>query len=193
MLGAVLSDPAGQQHVLDLVEPADMSRPWHGQVLAAMHRLRARAALPGPSEVYRELQNDPDLPPRISRDGVLLADLMEAAPRAAHAAAYAAMVIEGSIRQRTRLAGSRIAQAAECGDIGGTLHQAGQARQVLEECQARWLAIPEPMRRPLPVPERARRQADHARNGRADVRGGWATARGQPGGHRAEEGRCPSR
>ena len=85
MLGAVLSDPAGRQHVLDLVEPADMSRPWHGQVLAAMQRLRERSASPGPSEVYRELQNDPDLPSRISRDGILLADLMEAAPHAAHA------------------------------------------------------------------------------------------------------------
>src|SRR6266540_772388 len=56
MLGAVLSDPAGRQHVLDLVEPADMSRPWHGQVLAAMQRLRERSASPGPSEVYRELE-----------------------------------------------------------------------------------------------------------------------------------------
>ena len=107
MLGAVLSDPAGQQHILDLVEPADMRRPWHGQVLAAMERLRQREVAPGPLEVYRELQNDPDLPSGIARNGVLLADLMEAAPRTMHAGAYAAMVIEGGIRQRMGLAAGR--------------------------------------------------------------------------------------
>jgi len=170
MLGAVLSDPAGRQHVLDLVEPADMSRPWHGQVLAAMQRLRERSASPGPSEVYRELQNDPDLPSRISRDGILLADLMEAAPHAAHAAAYAAMVIEESIRQRTHLAGSRIAQAAESGDIEEALRQVGRARRELEECRVRWLALPVPMRRE-PGPGHEQRQADLARNGQAARRG----------------------
>jgi hypothetical protein len=47
MLGAVLSDPAGQPQVLDWVEPGDMCRPWHGQVLGAMQRLRGRAFLLG--------------------------------------------------------------------------------------------------------------------------------------------------
>jgi hypothetical protein len=192
MLGAVLSDPAGQQHVLDHVVPADMSRPWHGQVLAAMQRLRERAALPGPSGVYRELQNDPDLPPRISRDGVLLADLMEAAPRTAHAAAYTAMVIEGSIRQRASLAGSRIAQAAESGDIEGALHQGGQARQELEDCHVRWLALPELMRRPSPGSERARRQADHARNSRADVEEAGRLREDSPAGMRLGAAAVPA-
>ncbi len=48
LLGAVLCDPAGQQHVLDLVRRDDMHRPWQGQVLAAMQRLRTRGVLPGP-------------------------------------------------------------------------------------------------------------------------------------------------
>jgi len=147
MLGAVLSDPAGQQHVLDLVELADMSRPWHGQVLAAMQHLREKRAAPGPLEVYQELANDPDLPQVISGNAVLLADLMESAPRTGHAEAYAAMVIEGGIRQRLRLAGSRIAQAAGDGDLDATLQLAGQARRELGECRVRWLALPEPMRR----------------------------------------------
>ncbi len=41
MLGAVLLDPAGKRHVLGLVEPGDMFRPWHGQVLTAMRRVGA--------------------------------------------------------------------------------------------------------------------------------------------------------
>jgi len=171
MLGAVLSDPAGQQHVLDLVAAADMSRPWHGQVLAAMQRLRERGAAPGPLEVYRELQNDPDLPPVIAGNGVLLTDLMEAAPRTAHAAAYAAMVIECGIRQRMRLAGTRLAQAADSGDPEEALHQAGQARRDLAECRARWLALPEPVRRELPAPGREQRPAGFAPAGRAAWQG----------------------
>ena len=54
LLGAVLSDPAGQDGVLDLVTPADMSHPWHGQVLAAMQRLRQHGQPPGPAQVRSE-------------------------------------------------------------------------------------------------------------------------------------------
>jgi replicative DNA helicase len=133
------------------VERADMRRPWHGQVLAAMERLRQRGMAPGPIEVYRELRNDPDLPPGIARDGVLLADLMEAAPRTGHAGAYAAMVVEGGIRQRMLLAGSRIAQAAESGDLEAALDLAGRAHRELDRCRARWLALPETARRELPA------------------------------------------
>ena len=50
LLGSVLLDPAGQQQVLDLVESNDMYRPWHGQVLSAMQRLRGRGVTPGPLE-----------------------------------------------------------------------------------------------------------------------------------------------
>jgi DnaB helicase-like protein len=164
MLGAVLSDPAGQQHLLDLVERADMRRPWHGQVLAAMERLRERGVAPGPLEVYRELRNDPDLPPSVARNGVLLADLMELAPRAGHAGAYAAMVVEGGIRQRVFLAGSRIAQAADSGDLEAALDLAGRARRELDRCRARWLALPEPVRRELPAPRGEVR--DYAETGR---------------------------
>lgn len=100
LLGAVLADPAGQQHVLDLVQPADLGRPWHVQVLAAMRRVQRGGAAPGPLEGYTELKADPDLPGSVSRDAVPLVDLMEATPDARHAPAYAAMVIDGSIRQR---------------------------------------------------------------------------------------------
>ena len=85
LLGAVLLDPAGQESVLDLVQPEDMRRPWHGQVLEAMQRARGRGALPCPAEVYAELRKDPDLPSGVSHDGVLVANLMEAVPRASHA------------------------------------------------------------------------------------------------------------
>ena len=168
MLGAILSDPAGQQHLLDLVERADMRRPWHGQVLAAMERLRQRGVAPGPVEVYRELRNDPDLPPGIARNGVLLAGLMESAPRIGHAGAYTAMVVEGGIRQRMLLAGSRIAQAADSGDLEAALELAGRTRRELDRCRARWLALPGTARRELPAPRgQVRDYAETARRSAA--------------------------
>jgi hypothetical protein len=173
LLGAVLSDPAGQQHVLDLVEHGDMRRPWHGQVLAAMQRLRGRGVLPGPSEVYRELRKDPDLPRPVSHDGVPLANPIEAAPRAAHAPAYAAMVIDGDVRQRLALAGSRMTQAAEGAEgepLEAALRMTGQARRELDACRARWQALPEPVRRDLPVPARGERDARQATRRASAVR-----------------------
>src|SRR5215469_2143078 len=109
MLGAVLLDSAAQQHVLDLVGPADFQRPWHVQVLAAMRRVQKGGRLPGPEEVYAELQCDSDLPRSVSADAVPLADLMDASPRTEHALAYAAIVIESGIRRRLELTGSRLA------------------------------------------------------------------------------------
>ncbi len=149
LLGSVLLDPAGQQQVLDLVEPGDMYRPWHGQVLSAMQRLRSRGDPPGPLDVYRELHSDPDLPESVARDAIPLADLMEAPSHAGHAGYYAAMVAEGGIRQRLELAGSRLAQAAESGDLDVALRQCAQARRELRACCARWLAIPECLRAEL--------------------------------------------
>ena len=154
MLGAVLSDPAGQPQVLDWVEPGDMCRPWHGQVLGAMQRLRGRGTPPGPLEVYAELQKDPDLPASVRQDAVLLADLMAAAPRAGRAQHYAVMVVEGGIRERMRLAGSRMAQAAGTGDLAAALRLTGHAREELNASRARWLALPERLRRQPPAPAR---------------------------------------
>ena len=156
LLGAVLSDPAGQAHLLGLMSPDDMARPYHGQVLAAMQRLRGRGADPGPLAVYEEFKKDPDLPRSFSHDGVLLASLMEAAPRADHAPAYAAIVVGCGIRQRITLAASRMTQAAESQDLDAALAMAARARAELGRCQARWEALPEPMRRELPVPASAR-------------------------------------
>jgi len=156
LLGAVLSDPAGEGSVLDLVQSGDMHRPWHGQVLAAMQHLRGRGVPPVPLEVYDELRKDPDLPRPVSHDAVPLASLMEAAPHPRHAPAYAAMVVDGGIRQRIGLAGSRMAQAG--GDPGADLDAAfsvvGQARRELDACRARWEALPGPVRRELPAPHR---------------------------------------
>jgi hypothetical protein len=154
LLGAVLSDPAGQAHLLDLVEPDDMSRPYHGQVLAAMGRLRVSGMAPGPVAVYEEIKKDPDLPRGLSHDGVLLAGLMEAAPRSDHAPAYAAMVAGGGIRRQVGLAASRMTQAADGQDLEAALGMAAEASREIELCQARWDALPEPMRRELPVPAR---------------------------------------
>lgn len=152
LLGTVLLDPAGQQRVLDLVRPDDMRRPWHAQVLEAIQRVRARGAFPDPMAVYAELQNDPDLPAAVSRDGVLVAGLMEAAPTARHARAYAVLVIEGGLRDRVRVAGTRVVQAAGTGQPELVLRRAADGTSILGECQARWRALPEPFRRELSAP-----------------------------------------
>jgi replicative DNA helicase len=157
-----LLDPAGQESVLDLVQPEDMRRPWHGQVLEAMQRARGRGALPHPAEVYAELWKDPDLPPGISRDGVLVANLMEAAPRASHARTYAAMVIEGSIRQRVHLAGTRIVHAADSGEPGLVLRRAADGARDLDACLIRWEALPGQVRRELYFPGRPAGPTTHA-------------------------------
>ena len=154
LLGAVLSDPAGQAHLLDLVDPEDMARPYHGQVLVAMQRLRGRGVVPGPLAVYEEVKKNPDLPRIVSHDGVLLVSLMEAAPRSDHGPAYAAIVVGSGIQQRIALVGSRMAQAADGQDMDCALAMAAQAGQELDRCPARWEALPEPMRWELPVPAR---------------------------------------
>jgi DnaB-like helicase N terminal domain len=151
LLGAVMSDPVRQAAVLDLVCPGDMARPYHGQVLAAMQRLRARGAVPAPEPVRAELAADPDLPPRVALDGALLAGLLEAAPRRGHAPAYAAMVIDHGIRRRALLAGSRLTQAAEAGELDAALRMTTWGSREVADSQARWEALPEAMRRPLPA------------------------------------------
>jgi replicative DNA helicase len=157
LLGAVLADPPGQQYLLGLVEPGDMFRPWHGQVLAAMLRLRDRGQLPFPQNVYQEIQHDPDLPRSVALDAVPLADLLRKSPHAAHAGTYAAIVVEAAIRRRLQLAGSRVAQAAEDGDLDVALGQAARARAGLVACAARWTALPARLRNEsgrLPAEER---------------------------------------
>jgi hypothetical protein len=146
LLGAVLADPPGQQYVLGLVEPGDMFRPWHGQVLAAMQRLAARGQLPSPQNVYQEVQHDPDLPRSVALNAVPLVDLLGKSPRVAHAGTYAAIVVESGIRRHLQLAGSRVAQAAEDGDLDVALGQAAKARAGLVTCAGRWTALPARLR-----------------------------------------------
>jgi DnaB-like helicase N terminal domain len=161
LLGAVLADPPGQQYLLDLVEPGDMFRPWHGQVLAAMQRLRGHGQLPSAQNVYQEIQHDPDLPRSVALDAAPLAGLLGKSPRTAHAGTYAAIVVETGIRRRIQLAGSRVTQAAEDGDLDAALGQATRTRADLVACAARWTALPprlrsEPARLPAGEPRRTR-------------------------------------
>ena len=159
-----------------------MFRPWHAQVLAAMQRSRGRGVLPGPAQVYRELQDDPDLPASVSRDAVPLANLMEAAPRAGHARAYAVMVIEGGIRQRLDLAAARLVHASGTGEVDAALRQAAQGPHELTVCEARWLALPARLRGEPPA------SGGQVRDGAGVVRPGAAAreALARPGGPAAE-------
>ena len=146
LLGAILADPPGQQYLLGLVEPGDMFRPWHGQVMAAMQRLRGCGQLPSPQNVYQEIQHDTDLPRNIALNAVPVADLLGMSPRPAHAGTYAAIVVEAAIRRRLQLSGSRVAQAAEDGDLDVALGQTARARADLVACAARWTALPASLR-----------------------------------------------
>ncbi len=152
LLGAVLLDPAGQQQALDLVRPDDMRLPWQAQVLEAMQRVRARGALPGPMEVYRELQHDPDLPPSVARDAMPVVNLMEAAPQAQHALAYAVMVAEGGIRQHMDETGTRMLQASVTGNTETVLRLTAEGIRDVNGCRARWLALPGHLRRDILQP-----------------------------------------
>ena len=146
LLGAVLADPPGQQYLLGLVEPGDMFRPWHGQVLAAMQRLRGRGQIPSPQNVYQEIRHDPDLPRSVALDAVPLAGLLGSllarrTPERMRPSSWRA----GSAGA-FELAGSRVAQAAEDGDLDVALGQAARARAGLVACAARWTALPATLR-----------------------------------------------
>jgi replicative DNA helicase len=158
LLGAILSDPAGQQRVLGLLARDDFYRPWHGQVLAAMQRLTARQIPPGPLEVYAELRQDPDLPRSVSHDAVPIADLLHAVPRSAHTSAYAGIVIGSAIRRRLALAGGRLHQAGQTTPEPIDDHALHTARWIvsrehrdLRACWHRWANLPEPITRELPA------------------------------------------
>jgi len=208
LLGGVLADPPGQQYLLGLVEPGDMFRPWHGQVLAAMQRLRGRGQLASPQNVYQEIQHDPDLPRSVALNAVPLADLLGKSPRAAHAGTYAAIVVEAAIRRRLQLAGSRVAQAAEDGDLDVALGQSARARAGLVTCAARWSALParlrnEPGRLPAEEPRHPSRENTtrtpvrshpHPPLGQNGIVGrDTPAAAGQPGESAATVGTFPAR
>ena len=175
LLGAVLLDPMGQQQALDLVRPDDMHLPWQAQVLEAMQRVRARGALPGPMEVYRELQHDPDLPPSVARDAVPVANLMEAAPQARHAPAYAVMVAEGGIRQHMDETGTRMLQASATGSTEIVLRLTAEGIRDVNGCRARWLALPSHLRRDTLQPPA---RTGHVQHRHASNRGEPARPRG---------------
>ena len=81
LLGALLSEPSRHRHLLELLTPGDMFRPYHGQVLAAMQRLHRRGSPAAEADKYaeqvrQELAGDPDLRPQVALDGSLLHTLM---------------------------------------------------------------------------------------------------------------------
>jgi len=152
LLGAVLLDPGAQGRVLEVVRAGDFLRPWHGQVLAAIGRARSSGEPAGLQEVCAELRRDPDLPAGVARDGVLVAELMEAAPKAGHASAYAGVVVENAIRQKLWIAGSRVRQVAASGDLPYALNQVAAARDEVRQSRERWSGLPEEWRPEVPSP-----------------------------------------
>jgi replicative DNA helicase len=167
LLGTFLSGPGPHLPLLSVVSPADMFRPYHGQVLAAIQRLDSQGALAMlhrgngsednqvPAAVLAELGRDPDVPAHIARDGNQLHTLMAAAPVPPNPESYAAIVVDGSLRREITTLGKRVAQAArhyELSMLESALELARQAAQDLETARARWEALPAAMRQSLRVP-----------------------------------------
>jgi hypothetical protein len=98
------------------------------------------------------------------------------------------MVAERGIRQRLQLAGSRMAQAAESGDLAVALRQVCRARHELRALRARWSAFPEALRHEVPAPARAGQEdTEIARRVLAlpeDI--GWLLGDSRPHGQAAE-------
>ena len=163
LLGAVLSDPSGQAHALDHVNPGDFVRPYHRQVFDAMQRIRARGEAPGPHEVRAELRADPDMPEHVHDQPWLITDLMHEAPRSSHAVAYAGLVAENGIRQGLDISGMRMVQAAELDNDSAlevALRLSADARRELDMAQARWAALPAEVRKE--TAGRPRERQEHA-------------------------------
>lgn len=155
LLGAVLTDPAGTRHLLALFGPDDMFRPYHAQVAAAMRRLHERGEDPGPREVRTELARDPDIREQVALDGTLLHTLMAATPVPAHPERYAAIVVESSLRRRITELGTRLTQQTAHGaSVEAALEASAQARQRLQNMQARWRVLPAQMQQSLRIPTR---------------------------------------
>jgi replicative DNA helicase len=207
LLGAMLTDVRVRHAVLGLVSPEDLHRPWHGQVLAAMQRLDARGVVPGPVEVYAELQRDPELPRSVSHDAVPLAGLLHAAPRASHVFAYAGIVIGAGIRRRLSLGGGRMRQAAKTTSepvddrkLEAAQWVVSQARRDAEACGQRWKSLPHQVRRELPAPARDRAEGACRRVRRVHRREhspGLPSRHPRPGaasraGHSGRRGRRPA-
>jgi len=153
LLGAVLTDPAGGRRLLTLFGPDDMFRPYHAQVAAAMRRLHERGEDPGPREVRAELTRDPDIREQVALDGTLLHTLMAATPVPAHPERYAAIVVESSLRRRITELGTRLTQQTAQGvSVEAALEVSAQARQRLQNMQARWRALPAQMQQSLRIP-----------------------------------------
>jgi replicative DNA helicase len=159
LLGAVLHDPAAHGHALGYVETGDFTRPWHGQVHAAMRRIQARGQLPSPHQVRAELRNDPDIPGHVHGQAWLITDLIHECPRPRHAPAYAGLVAESGVRQALSQAGGRMRQAAERDSLDPALAAAARARADLERSRERWAALPPEARTEIPGPGRDERDA----------------------------------
>lgn len=159
LLGAVLHDPAAHGRALGYVEAGDFTRPWHGQVHAAMRRIQARGQLPGPHQVRAELRNDPDIPGHVHGQAWLITDLIHECPQPRHAPAYAGLVAESGIRRALSQAGGRMRQAAGRGSLDSALAAAARARADLERSRERWAALPPGARTEIPGPGRDERDA----------------------------------
>lgn len=161
LLGVMLTDLRARREILRIISAEDFSRPWHGQVFAAMQRLSEKGGVSGPQEVYAALTRDPDLPRSVSHDAIPLAGLLNAAPRSAHAPAYAGIVIGAAIRREITLGGGRMRQAAETSDQSVDDLALEAARAVVTRagrdagaCRRRWERLPGPVRRELPAAQR---------------------------------------
>ncbi|MEO8926030.1 MAG: replicative DNA helicase [Caulobacteraceae bacterium] len=114
LLGVILYDNSALERLTDHLQPRHFFEPFHGRLFAAVHFHVGKGQLAEPILIAEQFQRDPAFE---EMGGVrYLADLIDRAPPAAHAADYARVIYDLSLRRDLVRIGGDIAAAAQAGD-----------------------------------------------------------------------------
>jgi hypothetical protein len=132
LIGCLLHMPAGPAaELLARTQSRDVSNPQLNAVLAAVRALVDAGTDPEPTLVLHQLQRTGEVRFLDGHSpGVVLADLMAAAPAVVNAGHYLKIVREQSLRRRTIAAATRLQQAVDRPDLDGL---ADLARELLDD------------------------------------------------------------
>jgi replicative DNA helicase len=131
LLGALLLDPDRYVDVSSVVRPEDFRDPVHGRIFAAIARLHDERRGVDFVTVGESLKTDEELQ-AIGGNG-FLAELAGSVPTSSHAAHYAALIRDTSLRRRLAETGRAISSLAENEDVSST--------EALERAEQRLLVL----------------------------------------------------
>src|SRR5437867_4604086 len=114
LLGALLYDNAAYERLSDQLQARHFFEPFHGRLFASLESHIRRGQLAEPILMAEQFQRDPAFE---ELGGVrYLADLVDRAPPAAHAAEYARVIYDLALRRDLIRIGGDIAASAQVGD-----------------------------------------------------------------------------